>query len=368
MPGTMSHDTIFDKPGTGIVRRFVIRLLTMIFIIGLFAGTLSNYHHLQPCSASNTDVSISSHWRIDTPAQIASILWERTLSSRDNLLSSSEDSVVFFRGASVDACVQGNRLIALDTNTASQKWNFPAQLVRAIAPQSDGYIFSECCTMLTRINSQGEKVWQSDKINERTYEPKVQIGGDKVYFFADSLAYEFSNDNGKLIRKLPARMVKTVLGAITVEVVANEVFVLSGDNSDLLWNAQLSSVDNASQIVGKIIGNALILSQQSRITAYNISSGKLLWEIDENMLASPVFNENFVFTYSEENIVHIYDIGSGHLAEELALKDDGVSSLDTNAGQQVYLALNQDVLHIFNKSFLTLIAVKINLRNVAKTS
>ncbi len=369
MPGIMSNDTLFEKPGIGIIRKFVIRFFMMIFIVGLFAGALSNFRYSQPCSRSNTDVTISSHWRIDTPAQIASILWERSLSSRDSLLSSSSDSVVFFRGASVNACVQGDRLIALDISTADHKWDFPAQLVRAVTPLSDGYVFSECCTVLTKINSQGEKVWQSDKINERTYEPKVQVGDNKVYFFADSLAYEFSNDNGKLIRKLPAGMVKTVSGAITVEVVANEVFVLSSDNSDLLWNVQLPSVDNDSEIVGEIIGNALILSQQRRITAYNISSGQVLWKIDENMLASPIFNESFAFTYSAENKVHIYDLESGNLMEEISLQYDNAGSSDTNGSvHRSYLALNRDVLFIYDKSSLTLVAMKINLKDIYNTS
>jgi outer membrane protein assembly factor BamB len=346
-----------------------MRIKRFIFIGTLILGALitinfSPYLSLtasSQCENPQSDVLLTPAVVLSDTTSSVAIVWERLLTKRDTLLTASGQTLAFHRGYDSSGCSLGDQVIGLESKTGQVLWRFPAQLVRTIAPVNDGgYLVAMCCTSLTRIDSTGKIVWESEEFPVKIYEPKVHILENKVYFQLESETHVLSLEDGALIETLKYQEVFAVFDDLIVLNVVGELAAKVDSSGKIDWIATLSHPEAASSHqIYRYQDILLVVLSRYHIDALYAKTGQKLWEIETDFKSAPILFKDTLIAYSEMDELEIYDVQTGNLRQSISLQRNS-DQYSTDASAQdsyVQLAVSENNIFILYNDSSELLAL-----------
>lgn len=327
------------------------QLIFILISVAAFLLSIEVLSHLvnsMSCANQQNIVPINS-WRVKNTTPPVTIGWQRELTHDDSLISATNNSLVFFRGATNSPCVEGNKLMALKPTTGDQYWDTEVELVRGIFQNDDSYILISCCTSIIRIDNTGRKDWESQDFPTKIYYPRVFIDQGEVYFPSDIGMFILSLQDGTLEKTISTPNIIGVFNGFLVKDSGDQLQIVSEATNKISWELPVDQpLGVSSNYLLSSGGLLVIVNNYEQISVYDLNSGQKRWQVSEPLLAYPVIHGSKLITYGRGNEVSVYDLDSGDLTNRIMLERIANQQVTSSAPLNgVQLAANDNGIFIF---------------------
>ncbi len=297
------------------------------------------------------------NWTIEAISGVeAQVNWQRTIIGQNTPIAVNNDLFVFHQ--SILGCENDESVVAINIDTAVQTWTHPAQLVRNIQSVETDFLFVECCSTITRIDSSGVEQWQSEDIPARIFRPNLFLLNEILYFPTEAQIYTFDADDGSNDGVIEMENVVAVFYDVLISSIAtNHISVTSRQNNERLWSKRV-------RIPTKIFLNEeiLIFNLNSQIDAYNVLTGELLWTIRGDFNAYPIVIDQLLITHSIGDVLAWHDTLTGEKIAEVDLIRSERLPVD-QFSIHATLATNGEHIFVLYNNYEELIALRYELHN-----
>lgn len=281
-----------------------------------------------------TSVSDISHWSIVGDEH--KILWQKKvpcLSISTHLINAavavSQQAAVFHQ-----SCILESSLISLNLLTGKQEWSVPAFSSFQILGVKDGYINLEGDTTLVKYSLAGDVLWHSKKFPSHSVREAfiknnlIYLPNSNVYVPNGNGIQVISADTGQDIKRIDDETFLTEFENLYVSKEDNKIKILDTQSDRSIVTALKSyqgiiAVDFLDDIL-------LVHFGRSNITAYNINTGDILWEISGEFKSAPLLLEDHLYTYNNSDQLEIYNPKTGMLLKSIQLKSSGSQRTSVN--------------------------------------
>jgi hypothetical protein len=359
-----------------------------------------------PVSDTEPVFKDTSNWYIDDVSESGTtrIIWQKSLEkSRREVevfwgapnsgVTASDIQLVYFLDNSEQEN-QLNLLISLSLDDGQELWTFSGQRdsfpavdylagFSIVEPAPNGFVFISIDSFLYSLDQDGKLLWENESLPSREAR-SISIVDGKIYVPARSKLHQLSATDGHSISVIDINnllvflddYVVTISGEVNqvdlgkpiirMEEFArqnNKITLSEFETGKSLFELTLAhpygiadAYFNHVPFVDRVSDRLLVYDsayQPSRIDAYKIPDGNLLWTIQKSFLTTPIIVDDYLITYSDA--LEIYDASNGILIERISL-----SRVDNQKPESVWITGHNDIVVINYRDTWELVALKID--------
>ncbi len=351
--------------------RQAIRTL-VLFTASLLAG-LSAFHR-------SALAQTSPIWRIASSSIAAQIVWQKAEDKpREDMvvwlpnsgLTASSRHLVYFLEPDPKLGFAGRYVIvAYEVSTGREEWRVDVdRLFRRVISIDGGYALVVDTTVV-KLGYDGKTLWKNNTFPTRSIGTLIESGKD-LFIPSYSLVYQLSPQTGQVTKSIPIKDVIAFWGDYAlVSADENHLRILDlvhgGRETGTLKLFDPLPMELALQNLRPFTARHKtilliyysIYQKPSRIEAYRLDTGKVLWTIDKPFLDHPALVNDKLILYGPDGL-GIYDIATGKQIGSIRLLRvvDGIP--DATRLKHVWLAGSGDMVFINYRDTWEMVALKI---------
>jgi outer membrane protein assembly factor BamB len=298
-----------------------IIVIVIVFIL-IVVGAISSVREQLFCNIPNAAPAPSEQmqWSIEKSTLPAKLLWEYTASTDRGFLAASKSSVAFNQ---VNPCNNNDDLTALDVRSGKEIWHYPITILYSLFGYNDGFLFASCCTVVTKLDKDGNYIWKTTEFPEKAYNSNFIINDDKVYFSSGD---------------------KHILDLDTGATIKDSLNPEDLRRFDIHYAPQYG---------------VYLRLDPDKILAFQIDGGLPAWEMREEFKANPILVDNRVITLDQSNTIKLFDIQNGKQIGEIKLAANVIPSKNGLPHQFATLAAYGKSIFILDSETSKLFAIEL---------
>lgn len=349
----------------GRLRQNLIFLIAVAIIVLLMINT-----YISDDWGLRRDTSITNivDWQVSSLNSLqAEVLWQKSIpclsegftSPYGSLTISLQHVVIHQTCSSFD----GSRLIAFDVVAGSVAWSSSInELMHAawqISHTDAGYFALVNDSSVIRLDYEGAILWRSEDFDSRTVR-SFELVNNQIYApYRASYGLGFhilSQETGQTIERLEYPNVISIYPDFVIRYSDQALEIAETSDSPTLWTTSTFSVER-EDIFTDLVGDILLVYFDLRhIKAYRLDTGEEIWSIDGDFVSYPVLTENRLITYTDENILEVYDVETGTLNGQTQLSRNGTSDFRP----QVFIAAEGNIIALVYYNSDELVVLRLN--------
>lgn len=361
------------------------RIFLTIFVIAVCGSAL-------PAAAQcgETNSGLDGAWTLRASNSGTQILWQKALEKPDELslsrlpnsgIVAANNQLVFQQGSSISECGDLPSIISFDLMTGNRLWelssaNTPnfhytsyASVFRSIAAREKNYVFISGDNFVFDVASDGQINWVNNVLPSRSLH-SIYNTPSAIFLPSYSSVYALSPDTGYISGTIELPDVLGFYGdfAITADVDHHQLKVLNWPSSQEQFSVKLPPSFDLSVALTNlwpfvdVVGDTLLVYDSyftpSRIQAYDMKSGEVLWTLEKPLKGFPAFSNDLMFVYDAGGL-EIYDLRTGHLNSSVSLIRKVGDNLSASQPTRVWLAAYGNIVVINFRDTGELVAVRI---------